>query len=479
MNNELTPEGEVGLIENKPSLNPALYDYWTIYARYYVLYGGRASGKSHDAAGMLVIWAAIYKIRVVCCSQFLNRSGDSIYTLLKSKIEYFGLSSRYEIQSKRIYCKTTGSELFFYGLWKNIDEVKGLEGIDICLLEEAHNLTKEQFYTLNNSFRKKGFMFIVIFNPRLVTDFVWQYFVVNTPAKCNLRKINYQENPFLEQEYIQDVIEPLKTSSPEDYAHHFLGEPLADDESAIIKRSWLMAAIDAHIKLGIEPRGAKILGFDVADGSDNPNDKHDECALVEIHGSVITWCDVWRAKSDEMLESSTRAWNVARERGNTLIIYDSIGVGAACGNHFNNLNAQNRGIHKIAHQKFPAGGAPLRPSQQYGNTGIKNRDYFANIKAQSTYNLATRFMNTYNAVTKGHKYSDADMLFLSSDMPNLERLIDELSIQKKMYDAAGRIMVEPKKDLIKRGIKSPNLNDAAVMACSPIRPMSISPNIIK
>ena len=37
-----------------------------------------------------------------------------------------------------------GSEFAFYGIERNVDEIKSFEGCDILWIEEAHNLTKEQ-----------------------------------------------------------------------------------------------------------------------------------------------------------------------------------------------------------------------------------------------------------------------------------------------------------------------------------------------
>ena len=60
------------------------------------------------------------------------------------------------------------------------------------------------------------------------------------------------------------------------------------------------------------------------------------------------------------------------------------------------------------------------------------------------------------------------MIFISSECNYLERLIDELCIQRNAYSPAGKVMVEKKKDLKKRGHESPNINDAFICACSPL-----------
>lgn len=57
----------------KPTLNPVLRDVWTTKARNKVLYGGRSSGKSWDAAGMAVFLSNKYTLRFLCVRQLPNQ----------------------------------------------------------------------------------------------------------------------------------------------------------------------------------------------------------------------------------------------------------------------------------------------------------------------------------------------------------------------------------------------------------------------
>lgn len=450
-------------MENRASLNPALREFWKVRARNRVLYGGRSSSKSWDAAGFAIFLALRCKVRFLCARQFQNKIEESVYTLLKQTIERFGYQNRFEILKNKIICLTTGSEFVFYGLWRQIDEIKSLEGIDICWIEEAHNLTEEQWKILEPTIRKEGSQFWIIFNPRLSTDFVYRRFVTNPPPNTVVRKINYDENPFLSQTMIS-LIESAKAEDYNEYLHVYEGVPRDDDEDSVIKRSHLMASIDAHQALGIEISGSKRLGFDVADAGE------DFCASVAAHGSLNYWSDLWKAKEDELLKSCTRVWTTAREH-EASITYDAIGVGAHAGAKFNELNAGHP--VPVVHAKFFAGGSVDSPDSSYGMTGIKNRDFFSNIKAQKWWDIADRLRNTFNAVRNGQKFRDDEMIFLSSGMPNLDKLIDELSTPKRDYDIAGRVKVESKKDLAKRDVASPNLADAFIMANLPATGLAI------
>src|SRR3990172_43246 len=110
-------------------LNPALRDFWRAKSRYKALYGGRASSKSHDAAGFAVFLAANYKVRILCARQFQNRISESVYNLIKDKIENSEFNGEFDLTKNSIVHKGTGSEFIFYGIARNLSEIKSTEGI--------------------------------------------------------------------------------------------------------------------------------------------------------------------------------------------------------------------------------------------------------------------------------------------------------------------------------------------------------------
>lgn len=482
------------------TLNPVLKDFWLRPAndngekiRNRVLYGGRASSKSWDAAGFAVFLAGTCRIRFLCARQFQNKIEESVYSLIVHQIERFGLREQFRILDNKIIHRRTGSEFLFYGLWRHITEIKSLEGIDICWLEEAHALTEEQWKVLEPTVRKAGSQFWIIFNPNLSTDFAWRRFVASPPRGTLVRQINYLENPFLSQTML-DVIAAAQAEDREEYEHVYLGVPRDDDDDAVIKRSWVMAAIDAHKVLNIDPAGQKRLGFDVADAG------KDKCALIYAHGQLVAWADQWKAREDELLKSSTRAWDAANERDADLI-YDSIGVGAQVGAKVNELNRRDehgRPVRAtVRHTPFNAGAGVWRPDAMYRDSKRSNQDMFANLKAQTWWYVADQFRATFNAVRRRKEeiesgtpkelwrpFDIGDIISIASDLPYLTQLIDELATPKRDFDNAGRVKVESKKDLAKPNrvggpVPSPNLADAFVMAFMPGRqPMRISKDFL-
>lgn len=441
----------------RATLNPVLKPFWLAKARNKVLYGGRASSKSWDAAGFATFLANKYRLRILCVRQFQNKISESVYALLKIQIERFGLNIRFDVQRDKIYSTATGSEFMFYGLWRSIDEIKSLESVDILWIEEAHNLTEEQWKILEPTIRKAGSQVWVIMNPRLATDFAYKRFIKNPPPDSVVRLINYDENPFLSPTMLR-IIEAAKAEDYEEFQHTYLGVPKDDDTSVIIKRSWIQSAIDAHKR--VEPEsgswdGGITVGYDVADDGDDKN------ATTSMDGSIAVHLDEWKGDENALRESAARVASTARQLGAQQIGYDSIGVGAGTGSTLNDMDWSQ-------HFKFNAGAAVSRPDSHYGETKIKNKDFFSNLKAQAWWLVADRFRNTHMAVTKGIKFEASDMISISSECDSklLDRLMDELATPKRDFDNAGKVKVESKKDLAKRDVPSPNIADSFIIANS-------------
>lgn len=440
-------------------LNPNLSDFWTDPRPYKLLKGGRFSSKTQDAAGFAVFLARNYSVRFLCLRQFQNRISHSVYTVLVAKIDAAGWRDEFDIGVSTIRHKETGSEFLFYGIARNIEEVKGTEGVDICWIEEGEGLTEAQWMVIDPTIRAEGSQLWVLWNPRLQTDFVQ----AKLPSllgedDCIIRHINYDQNPFLSST-ARKKAERLRDIDPDAFEHIYKGVALSNDEAAIIKRSFLDSCIDAHIKLGIDPSGKKRIGFDIADDGGDLN------STVLAHGQVCLSVDKWKGQEDELLKSCSRAYRLACEHG-AEIDYDSIGVGASAGAHFKALNEVEGA--DVVYRKFNAGSKVVNPDKEY-QPGVLNKDQFENIKAQAWFMVADRIRATHMAVTEGVEIDPEDVISISSECKNLEALLIELSTPHKDYSPTGKSKVESKKDLAKRDVRSPNMADAFIMAYSPIQ----------
>lgn len=445
----------------KPTLNPVLKDFWKTKADIKILKGGRSSSKTWDAAGFAIYLSANYRLKFLCMRQFQNKIKESVYAVLVVQIERFGLIDEFEILNNVIRHRYTGSEFHFYGIHRHISEIKGFEGADIGWIEEGDGLTKEQWKFIEPTLRKEGAEAWILYNPDLVSNFI-ESFKHDLSKGVLVRHINYDENQFLSDTMLRKI-KRLKEADYDEYEHVYLGVPRTDDDTVIIKRSWIEASIDAHIKLGIEPTGEKRIGFDIADGGKDKN------AMVYAHGIAALWGENWKGKEDELLQSCTRAYNKALSLGAS-VDYDSIGVGAGAGPKFSELNESRSDGKVVNYKKFVAGAKVIDPDQHYIDTTearIKNKDFFCNLKSQSWWLVADRFRNTYNAVIKSEEFPEDQLISISSEMPGLADMITQLSTPRRKFDNTGKVKVESKEDLAKREVDSPNDADAFIMAYAP------------
>jgi phage terminase large subunit len=301
--------------------NPALFDFWEQVflgqADIAVLHGGRSSSKTRDTACQLVrlVDHVTVKMRVLCIRRFQNRIQESVYTELKWAISHLGLSEAFDVQKTTIIHQATGSEFIFYGIERNLDEIKGTSDIDILWVEEAEKLTKDQWEVIAPTIRKEDSLAILLFNPKLVTDYVWKNFVVNVPPHCVVRRINYTENPFLSQKALRDIA-VMREQDPETFEHIYGGVPLGDSELSIFKRRWLDACVDAHLVLDINLTGRNVIGFDPAD------DGEDKCATADKISGVFTDANDWSSGKDELVQNAKLVWAKAKNSG-ALVSYDT------------------------------------------------------------------------------------------------------------------------------------------------------------
>tara|TARA_R110000851_G_scaffold79880_1_gene176023 strand:- start:108 stop:1397 length:1290 start_codon:yes stop_codon:yes gene_type:complete len=411
------------------------------------------SSKSHDAAGVAIARANFRQERFLCTRLFQNRIADSVYTLLKDKVEAFGLSNNFKIYADAIEHKTNGSLFRFYGIARNIDEIKSFEGASVWWNEESHNLNKEMFQTIRPTIMRndEAEMWFTL-NPGIITDYSYQRLIAKPPKGFLVHQVNYPDNPYLNESALLDIEKEFEEDSDE-ATHIYLGVPRSSDSRSYIKLTWINAAVDAHIKLGIDLSGPKNVGYDVAD------DGGDRCSVTVFNGGVATQIDSWKAKEDELEESALRAW---AHSGNGMFAYDCIGVGASVGSILKSNG------HSKGYAKFHAGEAPKFPNVEYASK-IKNKDKFENRKAQAWQSVADRFRNTYNAVTKGTEYPPDQLISISSMIPEIEALKTELATPYREKSGRDKDMVE-KKSAIKKRLKteeSPDLADSFIMgACT-------------
>ncbi|MBX2849175.1 MAG: PBSX family phage terminase large subunit [Acidiferrobacterales bacterium] len=427
-------------------------------ARFKIAYGGRGSAKTRTFVTLLVTNCLYHGWRIVCFREIMKSIDDSVYAEIVEEINRRGLQEYFEVLQKEIRCPVSGGAFKFDGLHRNQQKIKGYANFDCAFVEEAANVTGDSWKMLIPTLRKDGSEIWVCFNPETPLDATYQMFVskrhypdyMDGKRYCISKKINYTENPRFPDELRVDM-EIMKERDYTLYQHVYLGMPVAHGDLCIIKMEWIETAIG----FDLEASGKRVIGYDVADEGDDDN------AIVMAHGSYVYGCEAWN--KGDVIESARKVYAMAQSEG-AEITYDSIGVGAGSKAEFRQL-AQNE-YRTITAHGFNAGGAVSRPDSVYKEDKT-NKDHFANIKAQAWFTLADRFYNTYRAAVYGDEFPVDQLISIDPDLPHLEELKFELTAPRREYDGNMRVKVESKKDMKKRGIKSPNIADALVMCFVP------------
>jgi len=211
-------------------------------ARYKIFYGGRGSGKSWAFAQTLLIKALERPTRILCARELQVSIADSVHRLLCDTIDRLGLSTRFEITRQAIH-SVNGSDFIFKGLRHNASEIKSLEGIDYCWVEEAHSVSRESWELLIPTIRKDGSEIWISFNPGSPDDETYKRFVVSPPADAVVVKVGWRDNPWFPETLNRERLY-CKEIDPEAYAHIWGGEPRAISDAQIFKGRYEVAAFE-------------------------------------------------------------------------------------------------------------------------------------------------------------------------------------------------------------------------------------------
>lgn len=447
---------------------PAYRDYLQP-ARFKVAYGGRGSAKTRTFCTLLTSNVLYYGWRVVCFREIMESIVDSVYQEFVAEIERRGLDDFFEITKTEIRCPKSGGVIRFSGIKAsasrlNTQKLKGFSDFDAAWCEEANPITAESWNALIPTMRKSGSEIWVSFNPENPLEETYQRFVADPryPAErdgrayCIVKKINFDANPRFPQE-LRDDADLMRAVDPELYRHVYLGELVADNALAIIKPQWIEAAIDAHIHIPNFPMGGgRIGGMDVSGGVEGDviaPKANDPNALAWRYGQVLAGLEEWQDENPNAAAAYALPI-VMRERLDVLNI-DDIGVGASVPGEFRRLDPDGD------YRGWTASESPRDADREY-QPGKSHGDMFANLKAQGWGMLGDRFRNTWQA-RNGLPYDPDQLISIPSGLPLRTKLQAELS-QPRRESVNGRMKVESKKDLKKRGVPSHNLADAVVMA---------------
>jgi len=217
--------------------------------RYYIVTGGRGSGKSYGVTMFLLLLT--YEVgHVVLFTRYtLTSAHISIIPEFIEKIDTLENNSDFHITKDEIINLKTGSKIIFKGIKTSSGtqtaSLKSLAGVTTWVLDEAEELTEEDvFDKIDLSIRQKGTQnrVILILNPATKEHFIYNKFFESkgidggfngTKGDTTYIHTTYLDNIENLSESFINQVEETKLRRPEKYNHTILGGWLNRAEGVI------------------------------------------------------------------------------------------------------------------------------------------------------------------------------------------------------------------------------------------------------
>jgi phage terminase large subunit len=221
--------------------------------RYFVVTGGRGSGKSFGVALFLLNLTYQEGEKILFTRYTLTSAYASIIPEFLEKIEMMGATDDFKINKDEILNVTTGSSILFKGIrttsGNQTASLKSLTGITAFVLDEAEELIDETlFEKIDFSVRKKGKQnrVILIMNPATKEHWVWKRFFESnfvqsgwngTKGDVTYIHTTYKDNKDnLPESYLESIFE-MKLKRPDTYEHVILGG-WKEREEGVVYSNW-------------------------------------------------------------------------------------------------------------------------------------------------------------------------------------------------------------------------------------------------
>ena len=218
-------------------------------SRYFIITGGRGSGKSFSVNLMLVLLTYEAGHTILFTRYTLASAYISIIPEFIDKLETLKIFSDFRVTKDEIRNKRSGSKIVFKGLKTSSGDqtanLKSLQGVTTWVMDEAEELMDEDIFDkidLSVRQQNKRNRVMLILNPTTKEHWIYNRFFEDKGVQegLNVSKGNttyihttYKDNlENLSESYIQQI-ENIRQRRPEKYKHQMLGGWLSKAEGVI------------------------------------------------------------------------------------------------------------------------------------------------------------------------------------------------------------------------------------------------------
>jgi phage terminase large subunit len=385
---------------------------------------GHGVGKSTTASwAMLWFLLTRYPVKVVVTAPTSAQLYDALFAELKRWVKELPqpVQDLLDVKQERIELKASATEAFISARTSRAEQPEALQGVHsdnvMLVADEASGVPEAVFEAAAGSMSGHNALTILLGNPVRSSGF---FFDTHNRLKDEwwTRRVSCIDSTRVSKEYVDDMKSRYGEESNA-FRIRVLGEFPRSDDDTIIPMDLLETA--KHRDTRAYEDAPIVWGLDVARfGSDSS-------VLCKRQSNVVHTLERWRNLDLMQLTGAVVAQYEACDHKSrpTEILVDSIGLGAGVVDRLRELNLPARGIN-------------VSESPAMGGT-------YLNLRAE-LWHKAKAWLEKRDC-----------------KIPNNEDLIGELATVRYTFTSNGKIKIESKDDIRRRGLKSPDMADAFVL----------------
>jgi len=222
-------------------------------SRYFIVTGGRGSGKSFAINSVLLLLTYQAGHTILFTRYTLRAAGISIIPEFIEKLELLGVIDQFKITKDEIINKGNGSKIIFRGIKTSSGDqtanLKSLQGITTWVMDEAEELNDEDIFDkIDLSVRNKiqENRVILILNPTTKEHFIYKRWFEDRGVSAG-SNITKEDTTYIHTTYLDNIdnlsesyikqIETMKVRRPNRYKHTIEGAWL-DKAEGVIFTDW-------------------------------------------------------------------------------------------------------------------------------------------------------------------------------------------------------------------------------------------------
>ena len=385
---------------------------------------GHGVGKS-TAASWAMLWYLLtrYPVKVVVTAPTSSQLFDALFAEIKRWVKEMdpALRDLLEVKSDRIELRPSPTEAFISARTSRAEQPEALQGIHsdnvMLVADEASGVPEAVFEAAAGSMSGHNAVTVLLGNPVRSSGYFYETHNRLKDEWFTLH-VNCEKSRRVSQEFVREMAIKYGEESNA-YRVRVLGEfPLSDDDT-MIPFSVVEQAMNRDIE--VDQFSTVTYGIDVARfGSD-------KSALAKKKGNVITEVKKWQGLDLMQLVGAIKnEYDAEESQDRPLSIYiDSIGLGSGV-------------VDRLRELGLPAIGINVSESPAM-------KTAYVNLRAE----LWGKMKNWLEQ--------------RGCALPKDDDLLAELTSPRYTFNSSGKLRLESKDEMKKRGLSSPDLADACIL----------------